>query len=229
MRDPLLASSDDLVKIGNRQTLLDQYVELLIHFNKRINLISRNTTSEVWKSHIEHCLNLSKRSFPPGSRVVDWGTGGGLPGIPLAICFPEVQFIAVDSVGKKIQAVRAMVRKLGLLNLEAWQGRAEVWPGQLEYSVSRAAAPLADLWSWHRRAAVASTSYGEGDWSPGLICLKGGDLSQEIAELQNAFPETQVEQFPLEKILPTDVAEAKYIVKVIKCVRCDGFEKVVIP
>ena len=121
------------------------------------------------------------------------GSGGGLPAIPLAAAFPAVTVHAVDAVEKKIQAVRTMGRRLGLDNLHPWHGRAEAWPGGAVFSVSRATAPLVDLWTWHVRIRRAADRAGEGHWRPGLVCLKGGDLGDEIAALRDAYPLVEVE------------------------------------
>lgn len=194
---------------------LEAFETLLLRFNRKINLISRASEEQVWQEHIQHALTLSWKSFPAGSAVVDWGTGGGLPAIPLAIAFPEVRFFAVDASGKKVQAVRAMARRLGLENLFVWKGRAEAWPGEAQYSVSRATAPLADLWRWHARAFTPGVALpGEGDWPPGLLALKGGDLRGEIAGLKEAYPAVQVERHALEPILGEPFFAEKYIVVV---------------
>ena len=168
-----------------QEATLRQYGDLLLEINRHINLISREDEDAVFEHHILHCLSLSAKAFPAGSVVVDWGSGGGLPAIPLAVMFPEALFIAVDAVAKKMQAVRAMARRLGLANVVAWHGRAEEFDGRADYSVSRATAPLADLWGWHRRVALARSaeSNDAGLWRRGLLCLKGGDLGAEKAEM----------------------------------------------
>jgi 16S rRNA (guanine527-N7)-methyltransferase len=149
-----------------------------------------------------HCLTLTVRDFPDGCTIVDWGTGGGLPAIPLAICEPEVTVVGVDSVGKKVRAVRTIARRLGLENCFTWNGRAEEWAGEAHYSVSRATAPLATLWRWHRRVAVSrDDAPGNDAWPPGLLALKGGDLSNEIAALRSADPDVGVERYNLENLL----------------------------
>lgn len=193
---------------------LDAYAALLRRFNRRINLISPDSEDDLRDVHLTHCLTLAHRSFPAGSEIVDWGTGGGLPAIPLAIAFPDVTVYAVDSVGKKVRAVRTMARRLGLDNLFAWNGRAETWTGSAHFSVSRATAPLVDLWRWHTRVAdpnVPADAPGESRfgaseaaWPPGLICLKGGDLSGEIDALHDAFPATQVQREPVASIVGHD-------------------------
>ncbi|HET6567189.1 MAG TPA: 16S rRNA (guanine(527)-N(7))-methyltransferase RsmG [Rhodothermales bacterium] len=190
---------------------LAAYARLLKEFNRKINLISRESEAEIDIRHIRHVLALASKPFPSGSIVVDWGTGGGLPAIPLAICFPDVTVHAVDSVGKKVHAVQAMARRLGLTNLKAWHGRAEQWPGRTHYSVSRATAPLVDLWTWHTR--VAEPFFPPPDvemWQPGLICLKGGDLRAEIDELHLRHPDVGVTVTNLD----SDSFEEKVIVEV---------------
>lgn len=162
-----------------------------------------------------HCLALAARAFPAGSTVVDWGTGGGLPALPVAACFPAVTVHAVDAVGKKVEAVRVMARRLGLTNVHPWHGRAEAWPGTAQYSISRATAPLADLWAWHRRVFEApATPAPDGAWAPGLLCLKGGDLRDEIAGLEAAFPGLTVTLHPLEPLLEAPWFAEKYLVEV---------------
>lgn len=207
--DPFSALSEaQREKIG-------QYEQLLRRFNRKINLISPDTEAHLRERHIRHSLALTWRQFPPGSRMVDWGSGGGLPAIPLAIACPEVEVIAVDSVGKKVRTVRTMARRLGLDNLFAWDGRAERWTGPAHYSVSRATAPLSDLWRWHRRVAESDTPQNdEAIWTPGLLCLKGGDLSDEIADLRADDPAVRVEQIPLRPLLGREHFAHKCIVAV---------------
>jgi 16S rRNA (guanine527-N7)-methyltransferase len=174
---------------------LDAYASLLERYNRRINLISRESVRDLRVQHLVHCLSIACRPFPDGASVVDWGTGGGLPAIPLAIAFPKVDVYAVDSVGKKVRAVRAFARRLDLDNCFPWEGRAEDWTGTAHYSVSRATAPLADLWRWHRRVAEAPPHGVPADaWTPGLVCLKGGDLTEEIAALHADDSEVTVHQ-----------------------------------
>jgi 16S rRNA (guanine527-N7)-methyltransferase len=180
---------------------LDDFRALLLRYNRKLNLISAGSEDDVREQHLLHCLTLLRRGFPGGARVVDWGTGGGLPAIPLAIARPEVTVYAVDSVGKKVRTVRAMTRRLELDTCFPWHGRAENWEGEAEYSVSRATAPLAELWTWHRRVATGDADPAAGEWEPGLLCLKGGDLSSEIADLHDADPEARVHQHSLPDLL----------------------------
>lgn len=178
---------------------LEAFAALLREANRRLNLISRDTVATLEDRHLRHSLYLGWRAFPKTCRVVDWGSGGGLPAIPLAIRFPDVAFTAIDAVGKKVQAVRYMARRLGLDNLEAVHSRAEQWEGTAHFSVSRATAPLATLWGWHLRVFSPWTeAQGEGTWPQGLICLKGGDLRAERAALTAAAPNVRVEEYALE-------------------------------
>ncbi len=192
---------------------LAAFEEQLRHFNRRFNLVSGDTVADFMERHVRHCLALAWKPFPPGSIVVDWGTGGGLPAVPLAIRFPDVTVYAVDAVGKKIQAVRAIGRRLGLENLHPWHGRAEAWTRPVHYSVSRATAPLVDLWRWHVRVAAPLAAPAEA-WPPGLICLKGGDLTGEIAALHRLDPSLHVEQHPLQTLLGRSAFAEKVLVAV---------------
>ncbi len=197
---------------SDQRQRLDQFAELLRAFNRRINLISREDEAAVFEHHVLHCLSLTYRAFPDGAVVADWGTGGGLPAIPLAIAMPDVRFIAVDAVGRKVQAVLAMTRRLELSNVEAWHGRAEAFDGSVDYSVSRATAPLVDLWSWHVRAARKTPqSVGGGLWQPGLVCLKGGDLKNE----KRALPaRVRIEDVPLAAFLQGTYFKEKVILAI---------------
>lgn len=202
---------------ASQQAQLAAYEQQLRTFNAKINLISPETVDELHERHVVHSLALTVRRFPPGSIVVDWGTGGGLPSIPLAIAFPDVQVHGVDSVGKKIQAVRTMARRAGADNLEAWHARAEAWQHPVHYSVSRATAPLRDLWSWH--AAVQEPLPDEIEiagecWRPGLICLKGGVLADEVADLEEEFGSFDVHLYPLQPTLQSAYFDDKYLVEV---------------
>jgi 16S rRNA (guanine527-N7)-methyltransferase len=207
--DPLAALSEE------QRATLARFERMLVQFNEKINLISRPSEPRVRTEHTLHSLALSWKGFPDGARVVDFGSGGGLPALPLAIAFPYARVTAVDARGKKVRAVRAMARRLSLDNLFAWKGRAEKWPGRAGWAVARATAPLAELWRWRRRAVEPpDAAPGDGDWPPGLLALKGGDLSGERAALAEAFPEAQVETHPLGPLLERDFFAEKCIVAV---------------
>lgn len=206
MWDPL----DDLAP--EQRAKLDAYAVELARVNRRVNLVSPATVGEVRERHLVHSLALARKSFPDGATVVDWGTGGGLPAVPLAIRFPNVRFVAVDAIGKKVEAVRLIARRLGLTNLDVWAGRAEAWPGRAHYAVSRATAPLADLWSWFARVRQPFNDTPAHRWRPGLGCLKGGDLTDEVAVLHARFPDLAVEREPLGPLLGRAYLEGKEIV-----------------
>ncbi|MEX0821968.1 MAG: RsmG family class I SAM-dependent methyltransferase [Rhodothermales bacterium] len=185
MKDHTPAHWDPLAQLDAvRRQRLASYAQMLRDFNQHINLVSREDEDRIFSHHVLHCLYLTYRSWPSGSTVVDWGTGGGLPAIPLAIVRPEVRFIALDASAKKVRSVRAMARRIGLENLEAIHSRAERFEAEAAYSVSRATAPLKELWGWHRQLSVPpDPARTDGCWAPGLVCLKGGDLRAEIAEV----------------------------------------------
>ncbi len=202
-----------------QQEQLEQYAALLARYTTKLNLISPTTIPFIQERHIAHCLLIARRGFPSGCTVVDWGTGGGLPLVPLAIVFPDVQFIGVDAVGKKLQAIRAMARTIDLPNLETWHGRAEKWDGTLHYSVSRATAPLSTLWSWHARCFSTYAQNDAHNWTQGLICLKGGDLEAEIAALHAGFPSLNVEKSSIASFERASFYKEKYILHI-----CDTLE-----
>ena len=196
---------DPFERLDNHQReQLQQFEQLLVAYNQKINVISQGTEAYFAERHILHALCIAYKSFPAGSTVVDWGSGGGLPAIPLAIRFPQVQFYAVDAVRKKLQVVTAIARRLSLENLATWHGRAASWPGQADFAVSRATAPLAVLWEWFNRVCNPDTSATQNDstsWEPGLIVLKGGNLDSEIEALQRTAPGTSLTSYDLECLL----------------------------
>jgi len=191
---------------------------MLLQVNKQFNLISRSDISQVRDHHVGHCLAYALRSFPAGSTVVDWGSGGGLPAIPISILWPEVTVIAIDSNAKKTRSIDLFSRRLGLKNCSTWHGRAENWSGQADYSVSRATAPLRDLWSWHDRATDSQSQSSENApdncWERGLVCLKGGDLRLEIADLLSGFQECDVQTISLNKHISDSYFDTKLLVHV---------------
>ncbi|WP_019949586.1 16S rRNA (guanine(527)-N(7))-methyltransferase RsmG [Hymenobacter aerophilus] len=160
-----------------------QFAQLETEFrgwNERLNLVARTDVDNLTERHILHSLGIAKVvEFAPGASVLDVGTGGGLPGLPLAILFPEVKFHLVDSIGKKIKAVQDMADMLHLPNVTAEQTRAEQLTTKYDYIVSRAVARLATFHTWiaHRYKPRAEAAPGTG-----LYYLKGGDLTEEIAE-----------------------------------------------
>jgi 16S rRNA (guanine527-N7)-methyltransferase len=158
-------------------------------WNAKINVISRKDIDSLYEKHVLHSLAIAAAfEFPAGLEIVDIGTGGGFPGIPLAIYFPEVKFHLVDSIGKKLKIVEAVKEAIGLQNVTTQHGRAqEIKNRKFDFAVSRAVAPLKDLLQWSRPLLKSSaytfeSASGQVLLHSGLICLKGGDLAQEISE-----------------------------------------------
>ncbi|AXY77586.1 16S rRNA (guanine(527)-N(7))-methyltransferase RsmG [Paraflavitalea soli] len=155
---------------------------LYTDWNSKINVISRKDMESLYEKHVLHSLSIAAAfEWAPGTEVVDLGTGGGFPGIPLAIFYPEVRFHLVDSIGKKIKVVQAVSEGLGLTNVTAQHSRIEdIKNRKFDFVVSRAVAPLQHLWQWSRPLLKKPSATQHRN--PGLICLKGGDLAAEISE-----------------------------------------------
>jgi 16S rRNA (guanine527-N7)-methyltransferase len=150
-------------------------------WNEKINVISRKDIDSLYLKHVLHSLSIPAIvDFKPGSEIIDIGTGGGFPGIPLAIFFPGVQFHLVDSIAKKLKVVAGIAEAIELTNLTTQHTRAEdIKNRKFDFAVSRAVAPLKDLWRW---ANPLLRRGNEMELKNGLICLKGGDLAQEISD-----------------------------------------------
>lgn len=149
-------------------------------WNEKINLISRKDTDNLEVHHILHSLAIGKvESFTSGSRILDVGTGGGFPGIPLAILFPEAEFVLVDSIGKKINVVNAIAAELGLTNVKGIHQRAEDTEGMFDFVVSRAVTRLAVFWPWIEKKISPRSN---GTLKNGVLYLKGGDVNEELHE-----------------------------------------------
>lgn len=151
-------------------------------WNEKINVISRKDIDALYEKHVLHSLAIAAIfDFAPGLQILDLGTGGGFPGIPLAILFPEVKFHLVDSVGKKLKVVEAVAEALALPNVTVQHTRVEqVQNRKFDFVVSRAVAPLKDLWDWSK--PLIRKERKMESFTNGLICLKGGDLNLEIAD-----------------------------------------------
>ena len=158
-------------------------------WNLKINVVSRKDIDEIYLRHVLHSLAIAKvQPFLPGSSVLDVGTGGGFPGIPLAILFPEVQFHLVDSIGKKIKVVQQVADGLGLKNIKVTNARVETITGQYDFIVSRAVAQMETFVRWVKDRVAKKSNH---DLKNGILYLKGGDLTQELA----LFPKAKI--YPL--------------------------------
>ena len=184
---------------------LAAYKELLALWNERINLISRKDVERLELHHILHSLSIARFiRFAPGTSVLDVGTGGGLPGIPLAILHPEVNFLLIDRVGKKVRAVQEMADQIGLNNVRAEQMHAKDAPGPFDFVVSRAVTRLPEFISWVRNKIQTD----QGNALPnGILYLKGGDVYEEIR--RQAW---RAEVFPLNEHFKEEWFETKKLV-----------------
>ena len=162
-------------------------------WNEKINVISRKDIDQLYLHHVLHSLSVAKFvSIKPGSKVLDAGTGGGFPGIPLAILFPDVHFHLVDATGKKIKVVQAIAQSVGLKNVTAQHTRAETLEGAYDFIVSRAVAPLQTLYSWTRHLlSLKQINAIPNGW----LVLKGGDLNIEIQDLKKKSLLTPVSDY----------------------------------
>jgi 16S rRNA (guanine527-N7)-methyltransferase len=184
-------------------------------WNAQINVISRKDIGSLYEKHVLHSLSIAAVfNFPPGSQVIDIGTGGGFPGIPLAIFFPETKFQLVDSIAKKLKVVDAIAEAISLTNICTEHIRAEEIKGRkFDIAISRAVAPLKDLWFWARPLLrPQNIRTDDSDALPnasGLICLKGGDLAAEISESG-----TRPKVHEIYDLFPEESFHEKYILQV---------------
>jgi 16S rRNA (guanine527-N7)-methyltransferase len=151
---------------------------LYTEWNAQINVISRKDMDAFYTHHVLHSLAIARvMPFLPNARVLDVGTGGGFPGVPLAILFPETQFILVDSIGKKIKVVQAVSEAIGLQNLQAYHMRAEEVKGKFDFVVSRAVTRMAPFYEWVKHKFERENRHALPN---GILYLKGGDLTEEL-------------------------------------------------
>jgi 16S rRNA (guanine527-N7)-methyltransferase len=179
--------------------------ELYTEWNEKINVISRKDMDNFYEHHVLHSLAITTQfEFKKGMQVMDLGSGGGFPGVPLAIFYPDTQFHLVDSINKKLKVVTEVAAAIGLQNLTTQHTRAEdIKDRKFDVVVSRAVAPLKDLWFWSKPLLKKENQ------PRGLICLKGGDLSQEISDSQ-----CKPRIWEIEKIFPEPFFKDKYLLHV---------------
>ncbi|MBS9768734.1 MAG: 16S rRNA (guanine(527)-N(7))-methyltransferase RsmG [Flavobacteriaceae bacterium] len=178
---------------------------LYAEWNEKINVISRKDIENLMERHILHSLAIAETiRFKEGTRVLDVGTGGGFPGVPLAILFPETAFLLVDSIGKKIKVANAVIEALGLQNVTAEHQRVQQVKGQFDFVVSRAVTNLPELVKISRKRIKAE---GKNGLPNGIICLKGGDLREELKPFDK-----NVAVFPIADFFEEEFFETKKVV-----------------
>lgn len=182
----------------------EKIAEVYKDWNQKINVVSRKDIDEIYIRHVLHSLGIAKiQTFLSGSKVLDVGTGGGFPGIPLAILFPETQFTLVDSIGKKIKVVEEVTEALELKNVKAINDRVENISGEFDFIVSRAVAVMPSFVHWVKGKIAKESKH---DRKNGILYLKGGDLSEELK------PYRTVEIFELSGLFTEDFFDTKKVV-----------------
>lgn len=178
-RDVILPHFPDLTERQLDQ--LDAIADTVWDWNQRINVISRKDP-EIMVRHVLHSLGIAKvMRFEPGSRVLDVGTGGGFPGLPLAVLHPDTEFVLCDSIGKKIKVVQAAAHAAGLANVKALHARAEEVEGTYDFVVSRAVTRMAGFLAWLDGKVNKDSAHALPN---GVLYLKGGDLTEELSEVE---------------------------------------------
>lgn len=192
----------DLDQTQKRQ--FETIAEVYKDWNQKINVVSRKDIDEIYIRHVLHSLGIAKvQSFLPGSKVLDVGTGGGFPGVPLAILFPETEFTLVDSIGKKIKVVEEVVEALDLKNVTPINDRVENISGEFDFIVSRAVAVMPSFVHWVKGKIAKESRH---DRKNGILYLKGGDLTEELQ------PYRTVEVFELSEIYEEHFFDTKKVV-----------------
>ena len=187
---------------------LQEYCELLREWNAKINLVSRKDTDRLETKHLAHCLTITQfLRLMPKARLLDVGTGGGLPGIPLAICYPQAHFTLIDSIGKKVMVVEDMIQKLGLKNIEVRRGRVEELPRKRRYDfvIGRAVTALPTFFGWVSNKISKGSKHSP---SNGILYLKGGDYTEEL-KTSGLHP---AKIWNLDELLPEAELGEKYLI-----------------
>lgn len=190
-----------------QKTQFDSLEALYRDWNAQINVISRKDIDQFQTRHLLHSLSIGLfTEIRAGGKVLDVGTGGGFPGIPLAILFPDVKFHLVDSIGKKIKVVKEVSQQLNLTNVTADHIRAEEVKGEFDYVVSRAVTRLTPFYHW-----ISDKIDFSRFTNAGFYALKGGDLREEVAEFKKAYKQSHVTQFDIQEKLHDPFFETKKI------------------
>ena len=184
-----------------QQAQLEKLRGLYEIWNDRINVISRKDVGNLYVNHVLHSLAIARvMEFKAGASILDVGTGGGFPGIPLAILFPDTNFHLVDSIGKKITVVKEVSTALGLTNVNAQQVRAEELKSEYDFVVSRAVTRLKEFYGWVKGKVKPSSTHSLKN---GILYLKGGDLEEELAELKRPVHVYEIPDFFQEPFFET--------------------------
>ena len=203
--DLILKYFPDISEI--QKTQFEKLETVYKDWNEKINVISRKDMDFLYEKHILHSLGIAKiMEFAPGTKVLDVGTGGGFPGIPLAILFPEAHFTLIDSIGKKITVVNAVAEEIGLKNVKAIHGRAEKLKDKFHFVVSRAVTQMPEFLRWLKG------KFEKEQFNPkhnGVLYLKGGDLAEELAGLK-------CEIFQLKNYFEEEFFDTKKVVYISK-------------
>jgi 16S rRNA (guanine527-N7)-methyltransferase len=195
----------DLTEIQKEQ--FSKLLEVYTEWNNQINVISRKDTENFYERHVLHSLGIAKiQEFKDGSDILDIGTGGGFPGIPLAILYPNCNFVLVDSIGKKIKVVQEVAKAIGLTNVTAIHERAENINQQFDFVVSRAVTAMPAFLRWIKDKFKKKSLH---DFKNGVLYLKGGDLTEEMKEVNKFY-----KIFPLDSIFEEEFFDTKKVVYV---------------
>lgn len=177
-------------------------------WNAKINLISRQDIGAIYERHILHSLSIAKLiQFKDHTRIIDVGSGGGFPGIPLAVLFPNVNFMLIDSIGKKINAVREIAAALELTNVKTVQARVESFKGNFDFVTARAVSTLPQFYQWTKHLVQAGSAQSIQN---GILYLKGGDVSPEIKQLKKAC-----DVYDIAEIFEEPYFESKKIIHIV--------------
>jgi 16S rRNA (guanine527-N7)-methyltransferase len=188
--------------------------ELYTEWNEKINVISRKDIESLYEKHILHSLGIAKYiTFAPGTKILDIGTGGGFPGIPLAILFPEVDFVLCDSIGKKIHLAENISETIGLMNTDFVIGRVENLRESFDFIVSRAVAPMEKLYRWTHKLLSENQKNAKLN---GFLLLKGGDLKEEAKELLALNKKLLIEETPLSNYFSEPFFETKKLIYIYR-------------